>query len=359
MFYLTFNNLSQYKKAFRGFDELCALLLSKNADVNAKTHDQGYSALMFAAISNHQKTVSILLEHGADIDYTNMIGRTASQMASFVNSNECVELINNFLSKSSLEYYTEIRSINDTEPKLPKGECVDELHKLLISTSDYSPVRVLKAIKFSNNNLLVENMNRIINTLDAFITKSFKTENVECPNDILAFKLHFHKYLFEFLSKTIQNFEKKFPEEEKNSLISKSFEFCFKQLLLKEELPDKKYFFELFQEKFLRESIRNFPYKECSLIQQMVTILSRTQMGVHPSALYVITSCLNGQRFNQNFESNDTTLKKSILECETCKKKSVEAKWCTHCKKVAYCDQFCQKLDWSWHKKQIYKDDQK
>ena len=71
------------------------MLLSKGADVNAKTHDQGYSALMFAAISNHQKTVSLLLEHGADIDYTNMIGRTASQMASFVNSNECVELINN------------------------------------------------------------------------------------------------------------------------------------------------------------------------------------------------------------------------------------------------------------------------
>jgi len=338
---------------------LCALLLSKKADVNAKTHDQGYSALMFAAISNHQKTVTLLLEHGADVDYTNMIGRTASQMASFVNSNECVELINNFISKSSLEYYTEIRSINDTEPKLPKGECVDELHKLLISTSDYSPVRILKSIKLSKNNVLVENLTRIMSALDAFITKTFKTENVECPNDILAFKLHYHKFIFEFLNKTVKNLEIKFPQEEKNVLLSKSFDLCFKQLLLKEEQSTKKVFFQLFQEKFLRESIRSFPYKESSLIQQMVTILSRTQMGDHPSALYVITSCLNGQRLNQSFETNESESKKAILECETCKKKSDDAKWCTHCKKVAYCDQFCQKLDWSWHKKQVYESNEK
>ena len=333
------------------------MLLSKGADVNAKTHDQGYSALMFAAISNHQKTVSLLLEHGADIDYTNMIGRTASQMASFVNSNECVELINNFISKSSIEYYTEIHSINETEPKLPKGECVDELHKLLISTSDYSPVRIIKSIKLSQNNVLVENMHRIIQTLDAFVKKSFKVELNECPNDILAFKLHYHKYIFEFLTNMLKTLEKKSPQEVKENRIEKSFDLCFKQLLLHEEVGETKVTYQVFQEKFLRESIRQFPYKECGLIKQMVTILARTQIGAHPSALYVITSCLNGQRFNESLETTDFVAKRALLECATCKKKSLDAKICTHCKKVAYCDQFCQKLDWNWHKKQAFEKD--
>ena len=196
-------------KAFRGLTDMCALLLSKGADVNAKSHDQGYSALMFAAISSHQKTVSLLLEHGADIDYTNMIGRTAAQMASFVNSHDCVDLINNFISKSSLEYYTEIHSVNESEPKLPKGECVNELHKLLIATSDYSPVRILKYIKLAHNNVLVKNIERIIRTLDAFTAKSFRTEQTDCPNDILAFKIHFHKYLFEYLNGTYKALQQK------------------------------------------------------------------------------------------------------------------------------------------------------
>ena len=74
--------------AFRGFYAVCKLLIERGADVNAKTHDQGYSALIFAAISNHKSVVALLLAHEADIDYTNMIGRNASQMAAFVSSYE-------------------------------------------------------------------------------------------------------------------------------------------------------------------------------------------------------------------------------------------------------------------------------
>lgn len=95
--------------SFRGHYDLCKLLIELGADVNAKTHDQGYSALMFAAISNHTKCVRLLLEYDADVDYTNTIGRTASQMATFVNSNESAEIINSYLSKRDIEYYTEVK----------------------------------------------------------------------------------------------------------------------------------------------------------------------------------------------------------------------------------------------------------
>jgi len=84
--------------SFRGLNELCKVLIEKGADVNAKTHDQGYSALMFASISNHTAVVRLLLENDADVDYTNLIGRNASQMASFVNSLESVDLIKGVIS---------------------------------------------------------------------------------------------------------------------------------------------------------------------------------------------------------------------------------------------------------------------
>lgn len=90
----------------------------------------------------------------------------------------------------------------------------------------------------------------------------------------------------------------------------------------------------------------------------MVTILARVTIGSQPSALYVIKSCMHGQKFNEQFgnddddESSKKEEKRKLLECVTCSSKSYDAKWCTHCKKVAYCDQFCQRLHWPIHKKQ-------
>jgi ankyrin repeat protein len=349
--------------AFRGFYELCELLLSKGADVNAKTHDQGYSALMFAAISNHRKVVQLLLEHGADVDYKNTIGRTAAQMASFVNSNECVDLINSFISKKDLEYFTETHSINETQPLLSKGECLDELHHFLISSINYSPIRVVKAIRFAKNNVLLENIDAVIKVLDAFCVKAFKDETNQCPNDVLSFKLHFFKYIFEFLRTQRNNLAKKTANREE--LDKKCVDSVIKMFLTEETVEAKienenkisKKKARVFEEKFLRESIRQYPYKECALVRQMVTILARVQIGSNPSALYVITSCLNGQRFNETpttmidgEESEEKTKKTNPLECKTCSEKSSNVKLCTHCKQVAYCDQFCQRLHWPIHK---------
>lgn len=343
--------------AFRGHEDICTLLISKGADVNAKTHDQGYSALMFAAIANKSSVVSLLLDNNADAEYTNMIGRTAAQMASFVNSTDSVNLINSFISKKSLEYYTECHSIEEKEPKLPKGECVDELHKLLINSSNYSPCRIIKCIKFSKNNILINNIEKVIKTLNAFSIKAWKTESQDCPNDILSFKIHYYKYLFEYLLNQKKRLEKKIQSNESSSdqMLDKLFDLCLKQLASEEEvvLNEEKVMCRVFEEKFLRESIRQHPYKEQSaLTKQMVTILAKAPIGGHPTALHVINSCLNGQRYSDFFDSNESNEKK-ILKCATCYFKNANAKICTHCKKVAYCDQFCQKIHWSFHKKNI------
>lgn len=226
--------------SFRGLLDLCKLLIDKGAEVNAKTHDQGYSALMFAAISNHTSVVRLLLEHEADVDYTNTIGRTASQMATFVNSNESADLINSFISKKSLEYFTEIHSIEDKEPKLPKGECLDELHKLLIvSATNYSPIGIMKTIKFSSNNVLMLNSEKVIKTLEAFVKKTFHDNETQCPNDLLSFKLHYYKYIFEYLKTQKKVLESRNSSENKLSeqeLYEKLFDACIKQILSEEEV---------------------------------------------------------------------------------------------------------------------------
>ena len=340
--------------AFRGFYSLCELLIEKGADVNAKTHYQGYSALMFAAISNHTQVVRLLLKHDADTDYTNMIGRTASQMASFVNSNESVDAIKSHIPRKSLDYFTEIRSINETEPKLPKGECADELYNLLTRSINYCPVRVLLNIKSAKENILIKNIDKIQRTLNAFCKRAFKIEETDCPNDLLAFKIHYFKYFFDYLNGQFKAYvEKKENAETKSEEIyDKLIDNLLKKLISEEECevktPDgiKTIKFRVFAEKFLRESIRQFPYKECALVRQMVTVLAKSAIGEANSALYVITSCLNGQRFGQDSDED------KVLQCTTCCEKSVSVKLCSHCKRAAYCDQVCQKLHWPLHKKE-------
>ena len=106
--------------------------------------------------------------------------------------------------------------------------------------------------------------------------------------------------------------------------------------------------YRVFEDKFIRESIRKFPYPEAPLIQQMVTILSKTPIGSSPSALKAITDCVNGQRLNESWTDK---------VCATCLDKRDDVKKCTICKKVAYCDQFCQRMHWPVHKKECKKDE--
>lgn len=158
---------------------------------------------MFAAVSNHTDVVSLLLDNGANTERTNSIGRTAVQMAAFVNSNEAVDVIKGFIPRSGLEYFTNITGISETESKLPKGECCDELYNLLTKSVNYSPVRIIKAIK--NAPVLFENVSRVVKTLDAYITKVIREDESGIPNDILGYKLHYYKFMFEYiLSKRLE-----------------------------------------------------------------------------------------------------------------------------------------------------------
>ncbi|TGZ74094.1 hypothetical protein CRM22_001132, partial [Opisthorchis felineus] len=73
-----------HQACFRGHVDVAEYLLQNGADVNSKDQKQGYTALMFAAITGNRPLIKLLLQRGARINDTNKIGRTAAQMASFV-----------------------------------------------------------------------------------------------------------------------------------------------------------------------------------------------------------------------------------------------------------------------------------
>ncbi len=132
----------------------------------------------------------------------------------------------------------------------------------------------------------------------------------------------------------------------------KLFDICIKRLVSEETVETFEaetntkhtHMYRVFEEKFIRESIRKFPYPECAIVQQMVMVLSKTQVGANPSALKVITDCMNGQRMNSPIDE--------FSNCATCLDRKVDVKVCSHCKKVAYCDQLCQRMHWPVHKKE-------
>mgnify|MGYP001191196328 CR=1 FL=1 len=62
--------------AENGHEDICTLLLSKGADVNAKDNTKQHTALMFAAKNGQEKVCKLLLAKGAKIDIQNYLGWT-------------------------------------------------------------------------------------------------------------------------------------------------------------------------------------------------------------------------------------------------------------------------------------------
>ena len=86
--------------------------------MNADSHEHSYSALHFAALSGNVEICRLLLLSGAKPYHTNTLKRTAAQMAGFVGNHAVVAVINNYVPKDDVVYYTKISGL-ETEPKLP------------------------------------------------------------------------------------------------------------------------------------------------------------------------------------------------------------------------------------------------
>ncbi|XP_072109481.1 ankyrin repeat and MYND domain-containing protein 2a [Mobula birostris] len=302
--------------AYKGKAEMCKLLLQHGADVNCNEHEHGYTALMFAGLSGNKEITRMMLEAGAEIDVVNSVGRTAAQMAAFVGQHDCVTIINNFFPRGRLDFYTKPQGL-DKEPKLPV-KLAGPLHKIIIMTNLH-PVAIVMMVK--ENPLLaeVEALSKCYRVLDLIIEKCMKQREI---NEVLAMKMHYLSYIFQKCITFLKEHESKL-----DGLIKS---------LLKGRDSDG---FPTYQEKFIRECIRKFPWCEATLLQQLVRTIAPVEIGNDPTALSVMTQIITGQVGFVDAEF-----------CTACGEKGAD-KRCSICKMVIYCNQNCQKMHWFTHKK--------
>lgn len=302
--------------AFRGNKDLCEFLLANGADVNSNYHENSYSALMFAALSGNTEVTRLMLEAGANVNHINSVNRTASQMAAFVGQHQCVSVINNFFPREEIDYYTRPQGL-EKEAKLPKS--VAPALCCLINFSNLHPVKISLYLQ-EHPELLTEHK-KVCLVLSRLVEKNMKSREV---NDILAIKCHFMQ--------TVINLAAEAKAKDK----SDSLNSWLKQLM---KGRDEDGFME-FQERLIRQSLKDFPYVSSALLQQLVRQIAPVKIGSDPTALSLLIQAVNGQQYA--WDANDG--------CETCGQAKAEAK-CSKCKMVVYCNQACQRLHWPTHKR--------
>ncbi|KAJ8964566.1 hypothetical protein NQ314_004870 [Rhamnusium bicolor] len=311
--------------AYKGNKEIVQILLDQGADVNYCEHQHNYTALHFAGLSGNTEVCLALLLSGAKSHVTNTVGRTAAQMAAFVGHHNCVAVINNFVPKSDIEHYTKNHG-SQASPYLPPF-LIESFHKFIMQVNIH-PVKVV--LNIQNVVGLSDHLPEVKKVLELMSEKEMK-RGAE-TNEVMSFKFHYLSYIIGEIVKIRQrqtSSKKDETEDEKKLGITE----LFTRKLLK---PGKEGNLE-FMDGFLKECIREFPFRDCTLFRQMVASLAGKDP---PTAISVVDSAINGQR---GFIDN-------ISICNTCGEEK-PAKKCSKCKVVQYCDRNCQRLHWHWHKK--------
>ncbi|XP_053209211.1 ankyrin repeat and MYND domain-containing protein 2-like [Panonychus citri] len=316
--------------AFKGNVEICKLLIQNGADVNCTRHVHGYTALMFAAIGGHLKVVGILLEAGADINHVNSVGRTATQMAAFVGQHEAVTMINSYVPREEIQYYSEKHGL-DEKAKL-ENHLVDPLWSLLRQTNIH-PVRLV--LEIERHPTLIDYVGQVSKVLEMMTEREMRKKDA---NEMLALKFSFLAFLLDYFGKQLEILkEKSDPNADRKELIAKCGELLTKNWLKGRDSDG----FPVNLENFLREAIKRFPYHNSMVFIQMVKSLSSVAVGDEPSALSILARSISGQK---GFLDEET------INCATCSEPKPNKK-CSQCKVTQYCDQRCQRLHWFTHKK--------
>lgn len=159
-------------------------------------------------------------------------------------------------------------------------------------------------------------------------------------NEVMAFKYHYLSCVVTEVIKCQKRQEALKAEKsdkDKGEESSEEKKCDAIELLVKKFLKSKNDKMPEYQEAFLRETVREFPFRESTIFRQMVAALASSDP---PSAISVIAAAINGQRgFNDNAQT-----------CVTCAEEKASKK-CSKCKLVQYCDRECQRLHWFIHKK--------
>lgn len=208
----------------------------------------------------------------------NSVSRTASQMAAFVGNHAAVSTINNFVPKSEIEYYTIIQG-QQTEPYLPVF-LLDSFHKFVIQ-SNIHPVRIaLNLQKFGSFN---EHLKQLRNVLEMMAEREMQRRNE--VNEIMAFKYHYLGWMIAEIIKVREHFQSR------TTTAQPITDYC--ELFAKRVLKENKNGLLEYLESTIRDCVREFPFRECTIFRQVVSQLVSKDCT---PALEVVRSAINGQR---------------------------------------------------------------
>uniref|UniRef100_A0A915BIN3 MYND-type domain-containing protein n=1 Tax=Parascaris univalens TaxID=6257 RepID=A0A915BIN3_PARUN len=308
---------------FKANKYLVEYLLDHNADPNSNEHAQGYTALMFAALSGQPQSAEIcrmLLDAGAYAYRKNSIDKSASEMAAFVGQHECVSVINNYIGIDEVEKLIHPKGKNSDEI-FPKEFCL--LTHSVTKTHQIHPVKVIFFIH--DNESLLSYRKKFLYVIDRLFERQLRCKE---SNEVMSLKL----WLILFFVREAL----KFIDSNMDSGCSvPHLLHLFAKYLLKMESGDR---VRPNLETLLRNAVHAFPYHQSLFFQMLVKAIAQTKFGDRPSAYEYIAQAFFGQR-----------MAATTHFCAVCGAAN-STKRCRGCK-LPYCSVDCQKFDWSTHKK--------
>lgn len=210
----------------------------------------------------------------------NSVNRTAAQMAAFVGNHHCVAIINNFVPKSEVEYYSILQG-QQTEPYLPPA-LVDGFHKFVIQVNLH-PVRI--ALNLQKVGTLADHLKKIKKVLELMTEREIKKKYDR--SEVMAFKYHYLGWIVGEIIRCQEHFHSR--REQGSTESRHDFVEMFAKRVLKENKPGQPDYIEY----TIRDCAREFPFRECTIFKQVVTQLANPEA---PPALEVLKNAINGHR---------------------------------------------------------------
>ena len=226
-------------------------------------------------------------------------------MAAFVGNHECVSVINNYVQKEDVYYFTRKQPL-EAESKLPTG-LAKPIYNLVMSMNTH-PVKIAMLLKESPE--LLSNIGKVCQILELMSDREFK--NRQDVNEVLSLKYHIIHYILKDIKKQMEK-DASSETEKKTPFIDR----WIKSLIIGRETDG----YQVFQENFLRQAVKEFPFQESQLFKTLVTNFHHCRnYGEGATAAEYINQAFNGQKGFKDFEN-----------CETCGSEKAEAK-CSKCK---------------------------
>ncbi|VDO65328.1 unnamed protein product [Haemonchus placei] len=319
--------------AYRGSLPLVQLCIEKGANVNDKDHKQGYTPLMFAALSGKPDICKYLMDQGARSYLTNSIGKTACELAAFVGQHECVSIINNHVSIDEIEKF-----LSPHVESGPVETYPEHLSRFIHKICSWHQVRLFCSFQPTNIQVhpvaitmelsqyedAIKYQKKILYVVDRVFEKQLRCKE---GNEVMSLKVWIILFVLREIYKYIADLISSGKSVHDACLV-------YARFLLKWEPGEQ---VRKNQETLLRNAMAAFPYHHSLLYETMVKAMSKTPFGERPTAFEYIVQGLFGQR-----------LLMVSKFCGTCGAFSAK-KRCPKCK-LCYCSVECQKFDWPIHK---------